>query len=441
MTDTFKIKGLRWWIAILLMGITTINYLDRLTLAVAAPTLKVDLSINEVDYSRIVMAFQVAYLIMMPLVGRIIDWLGLRLGFTLSIITWSAVQMLTSVATGWRSFAAFRALLGITEAGNFPGGIKAVAQWFRPKERTLATGVFNMGAGLGAIIAPPLVAFLILTYNWKIAFVVTGAFSLFWAILWVLLYRAPDKHPWLSKKELSYITEGEQELATVEEPKGKGVWKIILPQKNFWALGIARFFSEPAWQLFSYWIPLYLATDRGMNLKQIGYFAWLPFLAADLGSMFGGFLSPFFINQMRMPVMTARKCSATVSAFLMVFVLFISKASSAEWAIFFFCIGTFAHQSMSATLMTLPADLFPKSTVATANGLSGTTAVLGGMIFTAIIGYVAKNIGYGPLFTVIAFLDIIGVAFLWSLLREPKHFAIRMENSESRTLEGNINEG
>ncbi len=423
MSDAFKIKNLRWWIAILLMGITTINYLDRITLSVAAPEFKKNLGIGEVDYSYIVNAFQLAYLIMMPIAGRIIDWLGLRLGFTLSIITWSIAQMVTAFATGWRSFAVFRSLLGITEAGNFPGGNKAVAHWFRPKERTLATGIFNMGAGIGALVAPPLVAFLILRYNWQTAFVVTGAFGLVWAIVWAWLYRSPEKHPWLSKEELSYIKEGEQELAAVEAPKGKGVWRIVLPQRNFWALGIARFFSEPAWQFFSYWIPLYLATERHMNLKQIGYFAWLPFLAADLGSMFGGVLSPFFINKMKMSVMTARKCSAAVSALLMVFAVFIGRAPSPEWAIFFFCIGTFAHQSMSATLMTLPADLFPKSTVATANGLTGTIAVLGGMIFTTIVGRVAQSIGYGPLFTVIAFLDIIGIAFLWSLMREPKHFA------------------
>jgi ACS family hexuronate transporter-like MFS transporter len=422
MKNAFSIKGLRWWIAILLMGITTINYLDRLTLSVAAPTLKEDLTINEIDFSRIVMAFQLAYLIMMTVAGRIIDWLGLRLGFTLSIIAWSMAQIATAIATGWRSFAVLRSLLGITEAGNFPGGIKAVAQWFRPKERTLATGIFNMGAGLGALIAPPLVAFLILTYNWKIAFVVTGTIGFLWAILWAILYRAPEKHPWLSKNELSHITEGEKELATVEAPAGKGVWKIVLPQRNFWAIGIARFFSEPAWQFFSYWIPLYLVSERQMNLKEIGYFAWLPFLAADLGSMFGGALSPFFIKKMRMPVMTARKFAAAVSAIIMVGAVFIGLAPSAGWAIFFFCIGTFAHQSMSATLMTLPADVFPKSTVATANGLSGTIAVLGGMLFTAIVGYVAQNIGYGPLFTTIAFLDIIGVTFLWSLMRNPKHF-------------------
>jgi MFS transporter, ACS family, hexuronate transporter len=430
MEKSFKIKGLRWWMAILLMGVTTINYLDRTTLSVTAPTLRHDLGIKEIDYSHIVMAFQLAYMIMMPLVGRIIDWLGLRLGFTISIMAWSLAQMATGLATGWRSFAVCRSILGITEAGNFPGGAKAVSQWFRPKERTMATGIFNVGAGLGAIVAPPLVVFLIIAHSWQFAFYVTGAFSFLWGILWLVLYRSPETHPWLSESEHAYIKEGQKELAVAAAPARQGVWKTVLPQKNFWALGIARFFSEPAWQFFSYWIPLYLATERQLNLKQIAIFAWVPFLAADLGSLFGGMLSPIFMKKMRVSVMTARKCSASVSAILMVFAVFIGKAHSAEWAIFFICIGAFAHQSMSATLMTLPADLFPESTVATANGLSGTAAMLGGMIFTWTVGIVAQNIGYGPLFTAIAFLDIIGVAFLWLMLREPVRTAEEPKKEE-----------
>jgi MFS transporter, ACS family, hexuronate transporter len=422
---TFKIKGLRWWIAILLMGITTINYLDRTTLSVSIPVLKQKLGMDEIDFSYILLAFQFAYLIMQPIMGRVIDWLGLRLGFAISIIAWSIAQAITSLATGWRSFAVFRSLLGVAEAGNFPGGIKAVGQWFRPKERTLATGIFNVGAGLGAAIAPPLVVWLILSFSWQFAFVATGVFSLLWAILWALLYRSPEQHPWITKEELDHISEGQAELSVSEPPEEKGVWKIVLPQKTFWAIGIARFFSEPAWQFFSYWIPLYLVTERHFDLKQIGYFTWVPFIAADFGSIFGGILSPFFINRMKLPIMTARKCAATVSALLMIFAVFVGQASSAGWAIVFICIGAFAHQSMSATLMTLPADLFPKRTVATANGLSGAMAFGGGMLFTAIIGRVAKSIGYGPLFTSIAFFDIIGVMFLWSLLRNKKTTATK----------------
>jgi MFS transporter, ACS family, hexuronate transporter len=423
----FKVKGLRWWIVILLMGITTINYLDRQVLSVAAPTIKGDLGIKEINYSRIAIAFQIAYLIMMPIVGRIIDWLKIRRGFSLSIFTWSIAQMATGFATGWKSFAAYRALLGVTEAGNFPGAIKTVSQWFRPKERTLATGILNMGAGFGAMVATPLVAYLILAYNWKMAFVVTGAFGFIWLVIWLLFYRDPEHHPLITKEELAYINEGQQELSVGERPSGVGVWATILSQRNFWAIGIARFFSEPAWQFFTYFIPLYLFTERHMNIKEIGYFAWLPWLAADFGSIFGGLLSPFFINRIHMPVIKARKCAATVAALIMVFAIFIGRAPSAGWAIFFFCIGAFAHQAMSATLMTLPADLFPKSTVATANGLSGTPAILGGMIFTGIVGYVAELIGYSPLFIAIAFLDLIGVAFLWTLLREPKQLSVGPE--------------
>jgi ACS family hexuronate transporter-like MFS transporter len=331
--------------------------------------------------------------------------------------------VLTAVAVGWRGFAVFRALLGMGEAGNFPAAAKAVSQWFRPRERTIATGVLNMGAGIGGLIAPPLVAYLILRYGWQSAFVVTGGIGLGWVVLWLLLYRSPETHPWMSPAELAYVTEGQEELAVDEEPREKGVWRVVLRQKNFWAVAAARFLSEPAWQFFTYWIPFYLATERHMNLKQIASFAWLPFLAGDLGCLFGGVLSPFFVK-LRCSVITARKLSASVCAVLMVFAIYIGKAPTAGWAVFFFCVAAFAHQAMSSTLLTLPADLFPRRTVATANGLSGTVGGLGGLLFTMAVGIVALNIGYRPLFVAIAFFDLIGSAFLWALLREPPRHAI-----------------
>jgi ACS family hexuronate transporter-like MFS transporter len=411
------VPGLRWWIAILLMGVTVINYLDRTCLSIAAPTLKKQLSINEVDFANVVIAFQLTYLVMQPIAGRIIDWLNLRRGLALSISLWSFAQMLTGFASSWLGFAGFRALLGVGEAGNFPSGAKAVAVWFRPSERTIATGVFNVGAGIGQAIAAPLVVFLILQYNWQTAFVVTGAVGFVWVALWLLFYRSPDEHPWLSRKELAYIQEGQSELVVGDVPNEKGVWKVVLAQKNFWALAFARFLSEPAWQFFTYWIPLYLATERHMKLKEIGYFAWVPFIAGDLGCIFGGLLSPFF-SRLGSSVLTARKLSATVCAIIMVGAIFIGTAPTAVWAIFFFCVGAFAHQAMSSTLLTLPADLFPRRTVATANGLSGMIGGLGGLLFTKVVGVVAMTIGYGPLFVAIAFFDLIGATILWGLLRE-----------------------
>jgi ACS family hexuronate transporter-like MFS transporter len=418
----FYIKGLRWWIALLLMGVTIVNYLDRTCLSVAGPTLKKQLTINEIDFSHIVMAFQITYLIMQPLSGRIIDWLNIRAGLALSIVWWSVAQMLTAFAGGWRAFAVFRALLGMGEAGTFPGAAKTVSQWFRPRERTIATGILNVGSGLGALMAPPFVVYLILKYSWQSAFVVTGAIGVLWVVLWLLLYRAPGEHPWMSPAELAYIAEGQEELVVQDEPSEKGVWKVVLGQRNFWGLAAARFLSEPAWQFFTYWIPLYLATERHMKLKEIAYFAWLPFLAADLGCLFGGILSPFFIK-LRFSVMVARKLSASSCAVLMVFAIFIGKAPTTGWAIVFFCIGAFAHQAMSSTLLTLPADLFPKRMVATANGLSGTVGGLGGMLFTMVVGIVALKIGYAPLFVAIAFFDLIGSGILWGLLREPRRDA------------------
>lgn len=414
----FHVRGLRWWIALLLMGVTVVNYLDRSCLSVAAPTLKSDLAIDELHFSRVVMAFQLTYLMMQPISGRIIDWLDLRAGLALSIVGWSAAQMLTSLAGGWGAFAAFRALLGIGESGNFPAASKAVSQWFRPRERTLATGILNVGAGIGAVLAPPIVVFLISRYGWPAAFVATGAMGIAWVALWLLLYRAPEQHPWLSMAELSYIKEGAVEL-TVEEPRpDEGTWSAVLRQKNFWALALARFLSEPAWQFFTYWIPLYLATERHLTQTKLAHFAGIPFVAGDLGCIVGGLFSPFFV-WFGATVMTARKLSASACALLMVFAGFIGTAPSVGWAIAFFCVGAFAHQAMSSTLLTLPADLFPKRMVATANGLSGTVGGLGGMLFTMAVGIVVPKTGYRPLFVAIGLFDLAGAALLWGVLREP----------------------
>jgi ACS family hexuronate transporter-like MFS transporter len=413
----FSVGGLRWWIAALLMSVTVINYLDRTCLSVAAPTLKSQLYIDEIDFSHIVVAFQLSYLLMQPASGRIIDRLNIRVGLGLSIVWWSVAQMLTAVAGGWQAFALLRALLGVGEAANFPSAAKAVSQWFRPAERTIATGILNVGAGFGALLAPPFVAYLILRHGWQAAFVVTGAIGILWVGLWLLVYRAPEDHPWMSPEELAYIRQGGEGLPARKEPERQGVWRTVLADKSFWGLAGARFLSEPAWQFFTYWIPLYLSTERHLRLSQIAYFAWVPFLAADVGSVFGGVLSPFF-GRLGYPLLTARKLAATTSGLLMVFAIFIGGASTPGWAVFFFCVGAFAHQSMSSTLLTLPADLFPTGAVATANGLSGTIGGAGGMLFTLVVGAVAKRAGYGPLFVAIAFLDLIGAGLLWALLRE-----------------------
>ena len=415
----FTVRGLRWWIAGLLTCITIINYLDRSALAVVGPTLKSELAIDEVSFSYIVIAFQVVYGVMQPFAGRFIDWLNIRAGYAVALIWWSLAQALSGLATGWRSLALFRGVLGVGEAANFPGAIKTVSQWFPSKERTVATGIINVGSSVGSLIAPPFVVFLILRYSWRAAFLVTGALGLLWVAAWLIFYRSPDEHPWLSAQELRHIRKDEAQLPLGAAPTEKGVAKLVLPQKNFWALAIARFLSEPAWQLFTYWIPFYLVSERHLDLRQVAYFAWVPFLAADLGCLFGGVLSPFFIN-LKFSVLTARKLAVTIPAVLMMLAAFTGKAPSPGLAILFFSVGAFSHQAISSTLLTLPADLFPQRTVATANGMSGMAGYAGGILFTWIVGRVTKSLGYGPLFTAIAFFDVIGALVLWGLLRTPE---------------------
>jgi ACS family hexuronate transporter-like MFS transporter len=349
-----------------------------------------------------------------------------------AIAWWSAAQALTAVCGGVAGFAAVRSLLGVGEAANFPGAAKAVSQWFPPRERSMATGVINVGSGIGQMIAAPVVAVLILRWNWRVAFAATGIVGFLWLSLWMLAYREPAHHPWLSSDERRRIREETEKEAVPERPsrsKGVGdaeVWTVVLGARKFWGLATARFFSEPAWQFFTYWIPLYLATERHLKLKEIAVFAWLPFLAGDLGSLVGGALGPLFMR-LGVSVIRARKLSALTCASLMVLAIFIGSAPSAGWAIFFFCVGAFAHQAMSATLLTLPADLFPERAVATANGLSGMAGGIGGMLFTGLVGIAVQHTGYAPLFVAIALFDLVGSTVLWVAVREPRREAGKEE--------------
>ncbi|HEX4385617.1 MAG TPA: MFS transporter [Myxococcales bacterium] len=410
----FTVPGLRWWIAGLLTCVTIINYLDRTALAVVGPTLKKELSIDEETFSYVVIAFQTVYGLMMPVAGRIIDWLNIRVGYAVAIVWWSIAQALTGFAGGWRSLAVLRGALGVGEAGNFPGAIKTVSQWFPPKERTVATGIVNMGSGVGALLAPPLVVFVILRWGWRASFVLTGVLGLIWVVFWLIFYRAPEKHPWLSAQELKHIRKPGEPCPTVD--RGSKVIPLVIRERNFWALSAARFLSEPAWQLFTYWIPFYLVSARHLDLKQVAYFGWMPFLAGDLGCLAGGLLSPFF-QRLGLKVLTARKAAMTVPAVLMTLTAFIGLAPSAALAVALFSVGAFAHQAISSTLLTLPADLFPTRAVATANGLSGTAGYLGGILFTFIVGRAAVTVGYTPLFFCIAVFDIIGAVCLWVFLK------------------------
>src|SRR6185503_15834915 len=275
----FKVKGLRWWMMALIMLGALLNYLTRSTLSVAAPTVLKDLNIGAWEYSWVTSAFTFA-LMLQPLCGYVLDTLGLKLGFALFAAAWSVISMAHGFARSWQALVALRGLLGLAEGSANPAGMKATAEWFPARERGLAGGLFNIGASVGSMLAPPLVAWAILSYNWQTAFVITGAIGFVWVALWLVFFDTPDRHPALSPEERQLITEGqERHLAGGARPSPLQ----ILRQRNFWGIAIPRFLADPTWGTLTFWVPLYLYQARHFDLKQIAMFAWMPFLAADLG--------------------------------------------------------------------------------------------------------------------------------------------------------------
>jgi MFS transporter, ACS family, hexuronate transporter len=406
------IAGLRWWIIALVCVGTIVNYLSRNALGVMAPELMKLLHMSTQQYSYVVGAFQVGYTLMQPVCGLIIDLIGLRLGFALFACLWSLTGVLHGFASGWLSLAALRGLMGLSEAVAIPAGMKVVAEWFPNREKSVAVGYFNAGTSLGSLFAPPLVIFLSLRYGWQSAFAVTGALGFVWAAVWFLLYRSPARHPRIGAKERETIESGQ----TPATPRRRSI-REVLGTRRFWAIAQARFFAEPAWQTFSFWIPLYLATQRHMDLKQIAMFAWLPFLAADLGGLFGGYLSPFLMKRFRMPLVASRITGVVLGAFMMLGPACIGLVASPYQAIALFCVGGFAHQMISALVNTLAADVFDPSEVGTVAGFAGMSAWIGGLGFSLMVGALADTIGYTPLFGALGAFDLIGATLLVILMR------------------------
>src|SRR6201988_1430957 len=416
-----KIPGLRWWIIGLICLGTIINYLARNSLAVLAPVLQTKLSFSTQEYSYVVAAFQVGYTVMQSVCGYILDFLGLKLGFALFAVLWSGANVLHAFAGGWGSLAFFRGLLGLSEAAAIPAGIKSISEWFPAKERSVAVGYFNAGTSLGALFAPPLVIWISLQHGWQMAFVVTGGLGFIWVALWWTFYRSP-KHQWLlGDEERSYIEKGQEpDKAVDSDHKRPPTVKKILASPKFWGIAIPRFLAEPAWQTFNFWIPLYLVTVRHMNLKEIAIFGWLPFLAADLGGIFGGYLSPLVMKYFHIKLIDSRIAGIVLGALLMIGPGSIGLANSPYLAIALFCIGGFAHQMISALLNTLCADVFDANEVATANGFTGTASWTGGLLFTLVVGALATTIGYGPLFACLAVFDIVGAVVVIALVGRPR---------------------
>ena len=402
---------LRWWIAALLFLATVINYIDRQTLSVLAPVLRDEFGMSNTDYSRIVSAFMLAYLIMQAGSGRIMDWVGTRRGFALTITWWSIAAMLHAGARSALSFGVFRFLLGLGEAGNWPGAVKAISEWFPARERAFAIGFFNSGSTLGAVIAPPLVAWLALTYGWRNAFLLTGSLGFFWLVLWLILFRLPHEHRWLRKSELEHIRKGQQD----DQAAQRIPWIQLFSYKQVWGLVLSRMLSDPVWWFYVFWLPNYLKGERDFSLAMIGYFAWIPFLAADIGCLAGGAISGYLIK-LGLPVLRARKAVMFVSALLMMSGIPAVLVEDANVAVALISVATFSYSMWAANILTLAADLFPQQVVASVCGLSGTGAATGGMVFTLIVGAVVDRFSYLPIFVAAGVMPLLAFGFiLWGV--------------------------
>ncbi|WPP02239.1 MFS transporter [Pseudomonas sp. HR96] len=393
-----------------------VNYLARNTLSVAAPTMMSELSISTEQYSHIVVAWQMGYAFMQPVAGLIVDAIGTKLGFAAFAVAWSAACAAAALATGWQSLAFLRCLLGVTEAAGFPAGIKATTEWFPAKERSVAIGWFNIGSSVGALLAPPLVVWAILHDGWQLAFISVGVMGVIWSLLWLVLYKHPLNQKLLGDTERDYILAG-QETHLKDAPKQPTQWRKIIGTRNFYAIASARILSEPAWQTFNAWIPLYLMTERHMNIKEIAMFAWLPFLAADIGCVLGGYLSPLFHKYCKVSLFTSRKMVMLFGCSCMIGPACIGLVESPYTAIALLCLGGFAHQTLSGALYSITSDSFGKNEVGTATGLGGMFGFLGAAAFTAVFGVMVTKVGYAPLFVVLAVFDIIAAIIIWNVAR------------------------
>jgi ACS family hexuronate transporter-like MFS transporter len=416
----FKLRGLRWWMISLIMLGSILNYLSRNTLSVAQVRLQDTLHITERQYSWITGAFQGA-IMLQPIAGYVLDVLGLRIGVAIFAVAWSVINMMHGLAGSWRGLTFLRGLMGFAEGSANPSGVKATAEWFPARERGLAGGIFNIGASFGSMLAPPLVAAAIYLFNWQMAFVITGALGLAWVGLWLLLYYPPGRHSWLTDEERNYIAAGQEK--SLAAAASKPSVRQIITRRNFWGIAIPRFLADPMWGTLAFWLPLYLNKVRGWDLKHIAIFAWLPFLAADFGCIFGGIVSAAVQKYQGVSVVNARRIAFTLGALMMTSVAFAGKVSSPYTAILLFSIAGFAHQTLSVTVITMASDLFRRNEVATVAGMAGTLGNAGLLTFSLMIGWLVSRIGYSPFFVCLSILDIVGAIVLWTVVRDRRDTA------------------
>jgi ACS family hexuronate transporter-like MFS transporter len=408
------IKGLRWLVITLVAIATIINYIDRSALAVMWPGIAVDLGMDKRDYANIITVFLIGYAVGQSLFGKLFDALGTRIGFLLSIVVWSGAIALHFVARSALSFSLFRIMLGVGEAGNWPGATKAIAEWFPVRERALGQGIFGAGASLGSVIAPPLVAFLYAYVGWKTTFILIGGLGFIWIVPWLIVYKSgPGTHPWISEEERQYILHGQQQTAQVVQNEYVPTLGQLLRHRQSWSVIAARFFIDPVWWLFVSWLPLYLNEKFHFDVKQIGMFAWVPYVGAAAGALSGGWLCGSLLER-GWSVDRARKLVIAIGLLLMLPALLLSAAAQTPLlAVLAIGVILFGFQAAITNIQTLPSDFFSGKTVGTLAGLSGTSAVLGVIVCMQLVPELTTGGNYTPFFILGALLLPLVFVSIW----------------------------
>ncbi len=408
---TQKPTMMRWWICALLFFATTINYIDRQVLAILAPQLQKEIGWSEIEYGYIVTAFQFSYAIGLLLAGKLIDFLGTKRGYILSIIVWSLAAMSHAFARTATGFGVARLALGMGESGNFPAAIKTIAEWFPRKERALATGIFNSGSNIGAIVAPLTVPVIALYLGWQWAFILTGLLGFVWLFFWIKMIKAPKIHPNVNAAELALIAAD----AEVNPEKPASVWQIISTRK-VWAIAIGKFLTDPIWWFFLYWLPKFLNQTYGLQLDKIGLPLITAYLIADAGSIGGGWISSKFLK-MGWTVNAARKTTLLICALLVIPIYWVSGMAELWPAVWLIGLGMAAHTGWSANMYTLATDFFPKQDVGTVVGFIGMAGAVGGMLMASATGHLLEATGsYKSLFVVAASMYSLALVIIHLLV-------------------------
>jgi ACS family hexuronate transporter-like MFS transporter len=407
----------RWWIVWTLFFSTVTNYISRQTFAVLAPMLAIQYHFSHADLAKILGAFQISYALTWLLGGIFLDAVGTRLGLALAVTFWSVVNIFTGFASSVFSFAAFRFLLGIGEGFNWPGASKTVAEWFPSEERGLAVAIFDSGSSVGGALAAIAIPWIAIAFGWRWSFVFSGALGFIWLVMWLLIYHPLDRHPWVAQEEVALIRAGQDSTL---RSQGNGVqrWLRLVRNRNVWGIVLGRSLTDPIWWFYIFWLPQYLSDARGFSLKRIALFAWIPFVAADIGNFTGGWISGYCIRR-GIPVIRARMWVCVISCLPILAGIPAARVHSAYSALALISVALWGYASWSTMGLTFPSDLFPQDVVATVTGLSGLAAGLAGAAFTFAVGFLVDRYSYGPAFLVAGLLPLLATLCMFLLISPP----------------------